>query len=134
MNSFTIRLQDATRSEEVTGVVSFVGTDASGSFGVLAGHARMMTCLGVGLAKFATENGTWKYVALPGAVLYFKNNLLTLNTRHYLVDEDYTHVSNALEQQLLTEEKKLLAMKLSLRRMEEEMLKRLWSISRAEGR
>ena len=37
MKAFTLRLQDATHAEEITGVTSFVGEDASGSFGILAG-------------------------------------------------------------------------------------------------
>ena len=34
MKSFTMKLQDATRSEEIANVTSFVGEDASGSFGL----------------------------------------------------------------------------------------------------
>ena len=33
-------------------MASFIGEDDSGSFGILAGHARMMTMLGFGLARF----------------------------------------------------------------------------------
>ncbi len=129
MKSFTLWLQDATRSEEITGVTSFVGVDASGSFGILAGHARMMTSLIIGLARFRIGDDTWQYLALPGAVLYFHDNVLTLSTRHYLLGDDYMHISQALQQQLLAEEEKLYAMKESLHHMEEEVLKRLWQMS-----
>jgi len=130
MKSFTLRLQDATRAEEITGVTSFVGEDATGSFGVLAGHARMMTSLIIGLARFRTGSDGWTYLALPGAVLYFHDNELTLSTRHYLLDEDYMRISQALQQQLLAEEETLHSMKQSLHRMEEEVLKRLWEMGR----
>ena len=129
MRSFTLWLQDATRSEEITGVTSFVGVDASGSFGILAGHARMMTSLIIGLARFRIGEGVWQYLALPGAVLYFHDNVLALSTRHYLLGDDYMHISQALQQQLLAEEEKLYAMKESLHHMEEEVLKRLWQMS-----
>lgn len=131
MKAFTLRLQDATHAEEITGVTSFVGEDASGSFGILAGHARMMTCLIVGLARFRVDENPWQYLALPGAVLCFHDNLLTLSTRHYLLDDDYMRISEALQQQLLAEEEELHTMKESLHRMEEEVLKRLWEMSRA---
>jgi F-type H+-transporting ATPase subunit epsilon len=130
VKSFTLRLQDATHAEEITGVTSFVGEDASGSFGILAGHARMMTSLVIGLARFRAGNQAWQYLALPGAVLYFHDNVLTLSTRRYLLDDDYMRISRVLEQQLLAEEEKLHAMKESLHHMEEEILKRLWRMGR----
>lgn len=129
MKSFTLWLQDATQSEEITGVTSFVGVDTSGSFGILAGHARMMTSLIIGLARFRIGEGAWQYLALPGAVLYFHDNVLTLSTRRYLLGDDYMHISRALQQQLLAEEEKLYVMKESLHHMEEEVLKRLWQMS-----
>jgi len=128
VKSFTLRLQDATQSEEIAGVTSFVGEDASGSFGILAGHARMMASLIIGLARFRIGEEAWQYLALPGAVLYFHDNVLTLSTRHYLRDNDYMRVSQALQQQLLAEEEKLHTMKKSLHRMEEEVFKRLWEM------
>ncbi len=128
MKSFTLQLQDASQSERIAGVTSFVGEDASGSFGILAGHARMMASLIIGLARFRIGDKAWQYLALPGAVLYFHDNVLTLSTRHYLRDNDYMRVSQALQQQLLAEEEKLHAMKKSLRHMEEEVFKRLWEM------
>ena len=133
MKSFTLRLQDATHAEEIAGVTSFVGEDASGSFGVLAGHARMMTSLIIGLARFRVGNEAWQYLALPGAVLYFHDNVLTLSTRRYLLDDDYMRISQALQQQLLAEEEKLHTMKESLHHMEEEILKRLWKKGRKDA-
>jgi F-type H+-transporting ATPase subunit epsilon len=130
MKPFTLKLQDATRTEEITNVTSFVGEDTSGSFGILAGHARIMTSLTIGLARFRIGESIWKYLALPGAVLYFHDNALTLCTRHYLLDDDYDRISQALQQQLLAEEEKLHTMKESLHHMEEEILKRLWELGR----
>ena len=130
MKSFTLKLQDATQSEEITNVTSFIGEDATGSFGILTGHARIMTSLIIGLARFRIGEDTWKYLAVPGAVLYFNNNVLTLSTRHYLFDDDYMRISQALQQQLLAEEEKLHTMKESLHQMEEEIFKRLWEMVR----
>ena len=130
MKSFTLQLHDATHSEEITGVTSFVGEDATGSFGILTGHARMITSLIIGLARFRLGEGTWQYLALPGAVLYFHDNVLTLSTRHYLMDDDYMRISQELQQQLLAEEEKLHTIKESLHHMEEEVLKRLWEMGR----
>jgi F-type H+-transporting ATPase subunit epsilon len=59
MKSFILKLQDATRSEEIEQVTSFVGEDLSGSFGILAGHARMMASLVIGLARFRIREDNW---------------------------------------------------------------------------
>jgi F-type H+-transporting ATPase subunit epsilon len=130
MKTFRLVLHDAIRSEEIKEVTSFVGEDMSGSFGILAGHARMVTSLIIGLARFRVGEDSWKYLALPGAVLYFHDNVLTLSTRRYLVDDDYMRISQALEQQLVAEEEQLHTMKESLHHMEEQVLKRLWEMSR----
>jgi F-type H+-transporting ATPase subunit epsilon len=129
-SSFTLQLQDATRAEEITGITSFVGEDASGSFGILPNHARMLTVLVTGLARFRVGPDSWQYLAVPGALLYFQENVLTLGTRRYLLDADYKRISEALQQQLLAEEEQLQAMTISLHRMEEAMLKHLWDLGR----
>lgn len=130
MSTFVLKLQDATSSQEVANVSSFVGEDNSGSFSILAHHARFITTLTVGLGRFRIGADHWQYLALPGAVLYFENNLLTLSTRHYLLDDDYRRISAALQQELLNEEDSLRTMKLSLRRLEDEFLKRMWEMGR----
>ncbi|OGT88746.1 MAG: hypothetical protein A2286_04695 [Gammaproteobacteria bacterium RIFOXYA12_FULL_61_12] len=126
MKDFRLRLQDTTHAEEIDGVTAFTGEDASGSFGIRAGHARFMTLLVMGLARFrAGEESPWQYLALPGALLYFRANRLTLTCQHYLRDDDYGRISTALEQQILAEEAHLHGTRESLRRMDRELLKRL---------
>jgi F-type H+-transporting ATPase subunit epsilon len=126
MNTFTLLLQDAFRSEHFDNTCSFVGEDASGNFGILPHHGRMMTILVVGLARFRVTDSDWQYLAVPGAVLYFKDNVLTLSTRRYFRDNDYTRISMSLQQKLLAEEDQLRATRHSLRQLEESLLKRLW--------
>ncbi|WP_461482893.1 F0F1 ATP synthase subunit epsilon [Porticoccus sp.] len=133
MKQFSLVLQDATHNQQIDGVTSFVGEDSSGSFGILAGHDRLITALVIGLARFRVGDGDWQYLAVPGGILYFQDNVLTLSTRHYLLDNDYNRISQALQQQLLAEEEQLHAMKSSLHRMEEEVLKRLWELSAKNG-
>ena len=130
MKTFELLLQDATHAKSIPGVTAFVGEDASGSFGILAGHARMMTSLVTGLARFRVGTGAWQYLAMPGGVLYFNDDVLSVSTRHYLLDDDYMRISQELQQQLLIEEEKLHTIKQSLHRMEEEVFKRLWEMGR----
>ena len=130
MNTFVLHLQSGTQYERIDDAVSFVGVDHSGSFGILAGHARMMTCLSTGLARFRKAGGAWRFLAQPGAVLYFAENQLYLSTRRYVHDPDYQHVSAALREELLADEEKLRGIRDSLHRLEEEMLKRMWAMQR----
>lgn len=130
MKTFRLRICDATHAEEFADVVSFVGADASGAFGILAGHARFMTALNLGLARFRAAGGGWRYLALPGGIVYFCDGLLSIGTRRYLLDDDYARISSALQQRLLAEEAALQRTKRSLRSMEEEILRRLWEMAR----
>lgn len=131
MKQFVLHLQSATQYERIEHVTAFVGYDSSGSFGIMAGHARTMTPLLFGLARFRTGDSEWQFLALPGALLYFVDNELFLSTRRYLRDHDCTRITQALDEQLRTEETALRQVKESLHRLEEEMFKRLWSLGRS---
>jgi F-type H+-transporting ATPase subunit epsilon len=134
MKPFELVIQDATHLERFDEVASFVGWDESGSFGLLADHERYMTVLSWGLARFRTMDGGRQYLALPGGLLYFRQNTATISTRRFLRDTDVERISRALEEQLLVEENSLRTMKQSLSRLEEEMFKRLWQMGRGEWR
>jgi F-type H+-transporting ATPase subunit epsilon len=130
MKTFVMELQDATRYERIEEVESFVGTDASGSFGVRAGHERLMSSLVFGLARYRVAGEPWQYLALPRALLYVREGVLYLCARRYFRDSDYHRMSDALTTRLRAEEEALKQVRDSLRRMEEEMFKRLWELSR----
>jgi len=126
----TLRLLSASQAERIETVTSFVAEDSSGSFGILPGHARFMTALVFGLARYRVNAGNWQYLALPGAVLYFVNNCLDIVSRRYLRDENYERINAMMDEQLRAEEEELRATKESLHRMEEEFFRRLWDIRR----
>lgn len=130
MKGFVLQLLDATHAKEIIGVTSFVGEDASGSFGLLPGHIRFMTILSTGIAKYRIGDSDWKYLAAPGGVIYFHNNRLTLCTYRFVLDDDYLRISQTLQEQLLGEEKKRQRVKESLHHMEEAILNRLWEMGR----
>jgi F-type H+-transporting ATPase subunit epsilon len=130
MNQFVLNLFDATHEQRITGVTSFIGEDSSGCFGIQANHARFMTTLVFGLARFRLGTEDWQYLALPGAVVYFNKNELTISTRHFLIDTDLERISTLLEQQLITEEENLRSTRESLHRMEQAMLKRMLTLKR----
>lgn len=128
MNTFKLALYDSYQSRTIDDVTSFVAEDASGSFGIQAGHLPIMTNLVFGLARFSTAVNRWQYLALPGAILHFHDNLLTLNTRRFLISQDYEQVKQALTDTLAAEEEQLAAMKRNLRNIESQILKRLLEV------
>lgn len=128
MNSFELEVHATTQSLQRHGITSFIGEDASGSFGLQAGHARFMTVLEFGLARFKAADDDWQYLALPGGLLDFSPAGLWIGTRRFLLDRDYARISRLLQEQLRAEEQALHTTKTSLRRMEEELLRRLWQM------
>jgi len=128
MNTFTVELCSTTRQDTVTGVNAFMGEDESGSFSIWAGHERLSTVLDIGLSRFRGSDGRWRYIAAPGAVLYFTDNVLTLGMRKYWIDEDFNRITALLNEHLSQEEAELAEVRKSLRRMEEELLKRLYDL------
>lgn len=134
VSAFVLHLQSALQYERFDAVASFAGRDRSGGFGILAGHERMIACLDFGLAAFGTADGRRHYLALPGGVLYFRDNQLYLSARRYLRDEDYRRVSAALQEELRVEQESLRGVRQSLQRMEREMFRRLWEMGRGGER
>lgn len=131
MNTFSLQLHDARGFERIEHVTSFVAQDDSGSFGLQAHHARFMTSLIFGLARYRlNDNNIWQYLALPGGILYFEHNTLYVSTRRYLRDDNLERISLALQERLLSEERELSSMKGSIRHMEEELFKRMWQFGR----
>ncbi len=133
MNAFTLQLLAADQQQRIEGLISFVGEDGSGSFGILAGHQRLMTSLVFGLARFRCGSDPWQYLAVPGALLYFVDNQLQICTRRYLIDSNYEHISGLLQQQLVAEEERMRSLRDSVRQMEDQVLRRLWELGR-QGR
>jgi F-type H+-transporting ATPase subunit epsilon len=133
MNTFHLTIRDASQSQRFEHIHSFIGEDASGSFGIEANHARVMASLIFGLARFRQNDENWQYLAMPGALLYFVDNELIINTRRYFIDTDYQSISVALQEELLAEEQAMKSMKDSLHHMEEEVLKRMWELGRSEA-
>ncbi len=125
VKTFILSLYDTTRSETIGDVVSFIGEDSSGSFGILANRRPLLTVLTLGMCRFLTLNESWHYIALPGGILSFGGNNLSIATRHYLRSDDYTELGSRLESELDAEERGRQSISALLRRVEHELLSHL---------
>jgi F-type H+-transporting ATPase subunit epsilon len=133
MSGLSLLLESPARCERIEHVASFVGEDASGSFGILPGHEALLTVLDSGLSRFRRAGGPWQYLAAPGAVLHLHGGELHFAARRYLLGDDYETMREVLQQQVTAEDRSLAEVKASLRGLEQEMLKRLWELGRGEG-
>lgn len=133
MSYFTLHLQSATNYEAVENVISFVGQDKQGKFGLMANHERFITSLEFGLARYRVNTESWSYIALPGGILHFVNNEMFISTRQYLINDDYEKICEELEKVIQNDYLKTKNIRESLHKMEQEMFKRLWEVGRLEA-
>lgn len=131
MNGMRLILASAADVRRIEAVESFVGEDASGQFGVLPGHARLMTPLAFGLARYRVAGGDWQYLATTGGVLDTDGEEIRIATRRFLIDADYATLSAALDAELAQESAAIQALHQSLQRIEEGVVRRLWELRRS---
>ena len=125
MNSFALLLLDSHGRHEFTAVTQFIGADASGSFGVLAGHARLLAVLSYGLARFRDVAGVWHYLALPGGVLRFCDNRLTVTTVRYFLGDESEAICQQLADEMAQIDSEIHAAQATLSEIEHSLLRRL---------
>ena len=134
MKVFSLEIQSPESApKRFRDIISFNGRDSSGRFGILAQAERRISALTFGLANFRHLSGQQKYLALPGAVLYFRNNELLIATQKFVVSSDFATITAALENEIRIVESMSVETRQSLRRLDEEILKRLshlnWKVS-----
>lgn len=125
MADFTLNILASTQAQRFENVQSFVGEDASGYFGLQAGHIDFMTMLVFGMARFRFANEPWQYLALPSGLASFQANELTISTRYFLIDTDLDKISKLLEQRALKEQETMRSTRESLQCMELMVFKKI---------
>lgn len=125
MTVFTLNILASTQAQRFENVQSFVGEDASGYFGMQAGHIDFMTMLVFGMARFRLANESWQYLALPSGLASFQANELTISTRYFLIDTDFDKISKLLEQRALKEQETMRSTRESLQCMELMVFKKI---------
>jgi len=132
MNSFALTLLDSRGCDEFAAIMQFIGADNSGSFGILAGHEHMVGLLRYGLARFCDESLHWRYVALPGGVLRFADNHLTLTTVRYFLGDDHALICEQLDAEMTRLDSEVHSARATLSEIEQSLVKRLTELSGRE--
>lgn len=78
--------------------------DASGSFGILPGHADFLTTLEIGVVSWRTASGE-AYCAVRGGVLTVEDGCrIAIATREAIADGDLEHLESTVVKQLRSHE------------------------------
>lgn len=129
MNRFSLTLLDSQGAQHFPSVSHFIGADAEGSFGVLAGHARLVALLRYGLARFADGDGRWQYLALPSGVLRFADNQLTVTTVRYFLGDQREAICQHLAEEMAKTDSEIHSARATLAEIERSLVRRLAQLS-----
>ena len=133
MKRFELRLLDGLTSQTFSDISRFVAADDGGSFGILAGHAPMIVLLRQGLARFCDASEKWYYLALPGGVLRFADNRLTISTVRYFVGDQRDEICQQLTDELARTDSQVHSARLTLTQIERSLVRRLAELSSHGG-
>lgn len=125
MKAFVVHLQSPSSYERLNGVRSFICSDDSGSFGILAGHERLMTVLSPGIASLQMVSGEQLFIGLPESFLYVLNDEIFISTRKYVKETNYFNLARSLQAKLHEEEQLKIEMRQTIKKMEEALIKQL---------
>lgn len=128
VNTFTAQISDETRSREIGDIVSFVGRDASGSFGILAGREPFATSLLWGLCEIRSAGGGELFLAVAGGILFYDGVALRVATRRFLIDPDGARIIAQLAAEDSSEATTTRSMHAMLRSLDRELLRRLLAV------
>lgn len=125
MRSFAVELLTGEALERILGVTSLVAEDASGSFGIQAGHERFTTVLEPGLVRLATADGGRVFLAVPGGILAVVDGTVRLIARRCLRGGEPLELARRLADELAREAGARAERRRRLERLEAELFRRL---------
>ena len=129
MRGFRLRLLDTRGSEVFEKITQCIAADDSGQFGILPGHQTMIVVLRYGLARFCDAEGGWRYVALPGGVLRFAEQELTITTQRYFLGDDSHKICEQLAREMANIDSEIHRARATLSEIEHSLVKRLAALS-----
>ncbi len=129
MKSFALTLLDTRGSERFDNVTQFIGADTNGSFGILSGHIHTVVLLRYGLARFTDDEGVLYYLTLPGGVLRFIDNQLTVTTVRYFLGKDRDEICQRLVDEMAQTDSEVYTVRKMLSEIERMLVRRMAELS-----
>jgi len=131
MRTFRLALLDSRGADRFERVQQFIGADASGAFGILAGHEPMIVALRYGLARFLDDAGAWHYLALPAGILRLDRDDLRVVTVRYFLGDEPGALLDRLAREMAQHDSDLSAARQILAKIDRMLIRRLADL---EGR
>lgn len=122
---FAVTLLDSHGVDHFDAVTRFVAADNNGSFGLLPGHTHLVALLRYGLARFIDSSGANHYVALPGGVLRFKDNQLTVTCMRYFLGDQRDDICECLTTALAKTDSEIHTVRARMTEIEHSLVRRL---------
>jgi F-type H+-transporting ATPase subunit epsilon len=123
----TLELLDGRSVRRIDGVHSLVAADSSGMFGLMPGHAALVTVLEPGLLRYrcGMQDTPWTYAACVGGMLRGIDNHIRIVSRRFLSGDDPEELQNQLERMLDEEPTVRRSVRTSQAQIEMAMLQRM---------
>ncbi len=137
--SITLILLDGRSSNRIEPVASLVAQDASGQFGILPGHAALVTVLEPGLFRYRTGiEQTWSYGASAGGLLHCEPDgdltQVRIVSRRFLLGDEPEALQTQLDDMLANERTLRLSTRDSVDRMDQAFYRRMQQLAQmAQG-
>lgn len=125
MNEFECFIFTPQGTLQESHLVSFVGRDATGSFGIRPKRFSFTTILEYGITKMKNSKGDQIYYAIAGGALEFRKEKLTIVTSYAVKSAEIEGLADELEAYITAERTRSDKIKLSIKKLDEEILKRL---------
>lgn len=129
MKSFCLTLMGLNQHLVLAEVVSLIGEDNSGQFGVLASHEPMLACLQPGIVRITAQDKKRLYLAQPGAILQVEPSGVQLVTSRYLISEYIDKLMPMLDELWQTEQQRRTQDKQNQWQLEQALARKLWQLS-----
>ncbi|HEX7649456.1 MAG TPA: hypothetical protein VF450_18805 [Noviherbaspirillum sp.] len=125
MNGFSLEFCGGSEIQRFEEVMQFIAGDDSGSFGILPHHEHTIAVMRYGMARFVEASGTWRYAAMPGGVVRFAGNAMTVVAARYFIGTDRAALADRLAAEMTREDSDLRSMRQTLAGIERTLIRRL---------
>ncbi|MBV8273434.1 MAG: hypothetical protein JO067_14295 [Cupriavidus sp.] len=136
MRTFTLTMLDGHRAVDIDDITSLVATDASGAFGVQAGHADLLTVIEPGLFRYRTRKAPdWNFGASLGGMLHCRtlheHTAVRIVSGRFLFGPDPAALQSAFAELLENENQLRISTRESRLQLEFVLYKRMQELARA---
>ncbi len=132
--TITVMLLDGRSATRLDQVMSLIAQDASGQFGILPGHADLVTVLEPGLFRYRTSQGPgWQHGASAGGLLLCERGAsstqVRMVSRRFLLGEEPESLQHQLDDLLASERTLRMSTRDSVAQLDQALYQRMQQLA-----